>query len=111
MLTQLDLELFHWCFYNVMTVCDIVEVCWYFVWLLLTAMNISSGAAALCDIANVYETLGKFLSHLNLLPEVKLSFSISCDYIYNQLLRIVCHDFVTQFIFTMKLMTKADLML
>ena len=34
-------------------------------------MNTSSGSADLRDIANVYETLGKFLSDLNLLSDVR----------------------------------------
>jgi len=38
--------------------------------LIATAMNAKIGSAALRDIAYVYETLGRFLSDLDLLSEV-----------------------------------------
>jgi len=41
--------------------------------MLLTAINPNSGSTDLRDVANVYETLGKFLSDLNLLSEVRSS--------------------------------------
>ena len=56
--------------------------CWDIVlWLILTAVNCKSGSDALCHVANVYETLGKFLSHLNLLSEVGLHLSSGQCYI------------------------------
>ena len=47
-------------------------------WLILTAVNSKTGSSTLCDIANVYETLGRFLSDLNLLSEVCIGFSGCC---------------------------------
>ena len=38
--------------------------------LILTALSTKTGSSTLRDIANVYETLGKFLLDLNLLSEV-----------------------------------------
>ena len=42
---------------------------------ILTAVNSDTGLSALRDIANVYETLGKFLSDLNLPSEVHFNSS------------------------------------